>query len=117
MKISLVVPVFNEETTIPIFYKTVREFEELKSYEVEIVFINDGSRDATESLINALAQSDSLVVPCHSPVILAKSLHCSQGLTMPRGCCNSDRCRSAGPCRSHPTSHREMAGWRRYGAG
>lgn len=37
MKISLVVPVFNEETTIPIFYKTVREFEELKSYEVEIV--------------------------------------------------------------------------------
>lgn len=53
----------HEETTIPIFYKTVREFEELKSYEVEIVFINDGSRDATESLINALAQSDSLVVP------------------------------------------------------
>lgn len=37
------------------FYKTVREFEELKSYEVEIVFINDGSKDATESIINALA--------------------------------------------------------------
>ena len=45
------------------FYKTVREFEELKSYEVEIVFINDGSKDATESIINALAVSDPLVVP------------------------------------------------------
>ena len=63
MKISLVVPVFNEEEAIPIFYKTVREFEELKSYEVEIVLINDGSKDATESIINALAVSDPLVVP------------------------------------------------------
>ena len=63
MKISLVVPVFNEEEAIPIFYKTVREFEELKPYEVEIVFINDGSKDATESIINAMAVSDPLVVP------------------------------------------------------
>lgn len=61
MKISLVVPVFNEEATIPIFYKTVREYEELKKYEVEIVFINDGSKDATESIINNLAVSDALV--------------------------------------------------------
>lgn len=63
MKISLVVPVFNEEDAIPIFYKTVREFEELKPYDVEIVFINDGSKDATESLINVLAASDPLVIP------------------------------------------------------
>ncbi|MDE9543719.1 glycosyltransferase family 2 protein [Xenorhabdus bovienii] len=63
MKISLVVPVFNEEEAIPIFYKTVRENEELKKYDVEIIFINDGSRDSTESIINALAVSDKLVVP------------------------------------------------------
>ncbi|MCC2942484.1 glycosyltransferase family 2 protein, partial [Citrobacter freundii] len=63
MKISLVVPVFNEEATIPIFYKTVREFEGLKEHEVEIVFINDGSSDSTESIINALAVSDKLVLP------------------------------------------------------
>lgn len=63
MKISLVVPVFNEEATIPIFYKTVREFEELKEHDVEIVFINDGSSDSTEAIINALAVSDKLVVP------------------------------------------------------
>ena len=63
MKISLVVPVFNEEATIPIFYKTVREFEGLQQHEVEIVFINDGSKDATESIIKSLAVSDPLVVP------------------------------------------------------
>lgn len=63
MKLSLVVPVFNEEATIPIFYKTVREFEELREHDVEIVFINDGSSDSTEAIINALAVSDKLVVP------------------------------------------------------
>ncbi|HAW6283859.1 TPA: glycosyltransferase family 2 protein [Escherichia coli] len=62
MKISLVVPVFNEEATIPIFYKTVREFEELQQHDVEIVFINDGSKDGTESIINSIASWDPLVV-------------------------------------------------------
>lgn len=63
MKISLVVPVFNEEDTIPIFYKAVREYAPLKEYQVEIVFINDGSKDSTENIINALAISDELVKP------------------------------------------------------
>ncbi|HCW3037066.1 TPA: glycosyltransferase family 2 protein [Enterobacter hormaechei subsp. hoffmannii] len=63
MKISLVVPVFNEEDAIPIFYKTVREFEDLQQYEVEIVFINDGSKDATEAIINSIAISYPLVKP------------------------------------------------------
>ncbi|NIH18429.1 glycosyltransferase family 2 protein [Morganella morganii] len=63
MKISLVVPVFNEEEAIPIFYKTVRENEELKKHEVEIIFINDGSKDSTESIINALAIADGQVKP------------------------------------------------------
>ncbi|OZH85517.1 hypothetical protein CE497_25790, partial [Salmonella enterica subsp. enterica serovar Typhimurium] len=63
MKISLVVPVFNEADTIPIFYKTVREFNELKEYEIEIVFINDGRKETTESIINTIAASDPLVIP------------------------------------------------------
>lgn len=61
MKISLVVPVFNEEDAIPIFYQAVRS--ELAQYDVEIVFVNDGSSDGTESIINALAVSDKLVKP------------------------------------------------------
>ncbi|MFX4311437.1 glycosyltransferase family 2 protein [Enterobacter sp. 63] len=61
MKISLVVPVFNEEDTIPIFYKAVREFDGLQQFDVEIIFINDGSKDTTESIINTLAVADPLV--------------------------------------------------------
>lgn len=59
MKISLVVPVFNEEEAVPIFYQAVRR--DLTGYEIEIVFINDGSKDTTEGIINALSVSDPLV--------------------------------------------------------
>jgi polyisoprenyl-phosphate glycosyltransferase len=62
VKISLIVPVFNEEESIPIFYKMVRECEQLKKYEVEIVFINDGSKDATETIIKTLALPDPLII-------------------------------------------------------
>lgn len=63
MKISLVVPVFNEEEAIPVFYNTIRNYLPLKSYDVEIVFINDGSRDDTETLIYELAKQDDLILP------------------------------------------------------
>ncbi len=63
MRVSLIVPVLNEEDAIPIFYKAVRELESLREYEVEIVFVNDGSEDATESIIDALATADPLVKP------------------------------------------------------
>lgn len=62
MKISLVVPVFNEAEAIPFFYHTVRNYEELSKYKIELIFINDGSQDATESIIDALAISDPLVI-------------------------------------------------------
>ncbi|MGY5957264.1 Prophage bactoprenol glucosyl transferase-like protein [Kosakonia sp. BK9b] len=62
MKISLVVPVYNEEEAIPLFYQQVREYVPLRQHDIEIVFINDGSKDATESIINALAVADPLVV-------------------------------------------------------
>ena len=61
MKISLVVPVFNEEQAIPIFYDTVRGFEPLRDIETEIIFINDGSTDDTENIIDELSERDSLV--------------------------------------------------------
>ncbi|AAU37271.1 glycosyltransferase family 2 protein [[Mannheimia] succiniciproducens] len=61
MKVSLAVPVFNEEDTIPLFYQKVRNYEELQAYDVEIVFINDGSSDKTEEIITALSAQDPLV--------------------------------------------------------
>ena len=60
-KISLIVPVFNEEDAIPIFYEKIRNYEGLKFYDVEIVFVNDGSHDRTEEIIIQLSKQDMLV--------------------------------------------------------
>ncbi|MDU5835933.1 MAG: glycosyltransferase family 2 protein [Pantoea sp.] len=61
MKISLVVPVFNEEEAIPLFYQEVRGFNAFAEHEVEIVFINDGSTDSTEAVILLFEKTDSLI--------------------------------------------------------
>ncbi|CAI0892960.1 MAG: glycosyltransferase family 2 protein [Serratia grimesii] len=61
MKVSLVVPVFNEEETIPVFYKSVREYKPFSYYDIEIIFINDGSSDKTESIISSLSLADNNV--------------------------------------------------------
>lgn len=61
MKISLVVPVFNEEDAIPLFYKSVREYKEFADKDIEIIFVNDGSSDKTESIISALSIADEKI--------------------------------------------------------
>lgn len=61
MKISLIIPVYNEEATIPIFYNAIKNADFLQPYTIEMVFINDGSQDQTEFLINMLEKSDESV--------------------------------------------------------
>ncbi|MGY1449666.1 glycosyltransferase family 2 protein [Pseudomonas sp. GM17] len=62
MKISLIVPVFNEEQAIGLFYQAVRRELRFEQGEVEIVFINDGSSDRTAEEVKALAQMDDQVL-------------------------------------------------------
>ncbi|HEJ6927114.1 TPA: glycosyltransferase family 2 protein [Serratia marcescens] len=61
MKISLVVPVFNEEDAIPLFYQSVRQFKPFQHIDVEIVFVNDGSSDRTEEILSSLSNDDQNV--------------------------------------------------------
>lgn len=59
MKLSLVVPVFNEQEAIPLFYEAVTQNDSLKEYELEFVFINDGSCDNTSAVLHSLPQPAS----------------------------------------------------------
>ena len=61
-KISLVIPCYNEEQTIPLFYKEVSRITEIMSdVEFELLFIDDGSSDATLSVIKELHINDPRV--------------------------------------------------------
>ncbi|MFB8576048.1 glycosyltransferase family 2 protein [Enterococcus hirae] len=59
MKVSIVVPCYNEEKTVPLFFNEVEKFKGI--HEFEYLFIDDGSRDNTLQAIKALANDHEYV--------------------------------------------------------
>lgn len=61
-KISIIVPCYNEEESLPIFYKEIDKISsQMKSVDFEFLFINDGSRDKTLSILRDMAKKDKRV--------------------------------------------------------
>ncbi len=61
-KISIIVPCYNEEESLPIFYKEINKVsKEMKNIEFEFLFINDGSKDNTLNKLRELAKKDNRV--------------------------------------------------------
>lgn len=59
-KISVLIPCYNEEASLPLLYaELVKVMDSCKSYGWEVLFVNDGSRDNTLSIIKDLRQKDS----------------------------------------------------------
>lgn len=61
MTISVIVPCFNEEESIPLFYKEMEAVRQKMDEGFEYIFINDGSKDATLSILRSLSQEDKSV--------------------------------------------------------
>ena len=59
--LSIVVPCFNEEATIPIFYNTVEKIKSQIEADVEYCFVDDGSRDKTLTILRNLNQESTSV--------------------------------------------------------
>ncbi len=60
--LSIIVPCYNEEESLPIFYKTVHDMEgEISSVDLEFVFVDDGSRDKTLEIARKLHDEDPRV--------------------------------------------------------
>src|SRR3989344_7145862 len=61
MSYSLILPVFNEANTINTLFKRISKIMDQQRSEYELIFINDGSTDATNQLLTTLHQQYPLV--------------------------------------------------------
>lgn len=59
--ISIVVPVYNEEDNVQHFYEAIREVMEKTSYDFELVFVDDGSKDRSREILREMEEQDSRV--------------------------------------------------------
>ena len=58
-KISIIVPAYNEEESLPFLYERLTKLiDSIENYEFEVLFINDGSKDRTLELIKEIRQKD-----------------------------------------------------------
>lgn len=61
MVLSLVVPCYNEQANISLFYDAVKQAFASAPYELELVFINDGSSDQTLEQLKGLLEKETCI--------------------------------------------------------
>lgn len=59
--ISLIIPCYNEQEALPIFYEETTNVLQKMAIDYELIFINDGSKDDTLPILKSLSQNDSHV--------------------------------------------------------
>lgn len=57
--ISIIIPIYNEEETIPELHSRLTKVFDTTEEEFEAIFINDGSIDASMELIKGIHNSDN----------------------------------------------------------
>lgn len=61
-KVSIVIPIYNEEESIPHLYTAIKDVMEKLDREYEIILVDDGSRDKSFSILSEIQEKDKTVV-------------------------------------------------------
>ena len=62
MKISVVIPVYNEEENLALLYDELTEVMHTLDRPYEILFVDDGSKDTSLAILQSMQEADSKIV-------------------------------------------------------
>jgi len=85
MKVSVVLPVYNEEKNIPILYKELKDVFTKEKLEYEIVAVDDGSRDKSFSELTKIVEQDKNVKVVRFRFNVGQTAAMSAGMKMATG--------------------------------
>ena len=88
--LSIIVPCYNEESVITESYCRIKTvLDKMNAFQCDIIFINDGSKDHTQTLLNEIAIGDKQVKVLHfsrnfghQPAVTAGIHHCTSDLAI-----------------------------------
>lgn len=83
--LSVVVPVYNEAESLTILHQELSEVAAAESYDLDIIFVDDGSKDSSWSVIEALAEQDVHVRGIRFRRNFGKAAALSAGFAAARG--------------------------------
>lgn len=83
--ISIIIPVYNEKEMIFPFYERIKSVLTKEKFSHEIIFVNDGSRDSTVSLIQQLITTDKTVALLSLSRNFGKEIAMTAGFDYARG--------------------------------
>lgn len=83
--ISIVVPAYNEEDALPLFYGQLKEVLKTLPDAHEVIFVNDGSEDRTAEILEQIAAEDRSVHPIHFSRNFGHQAALSAGLEKAQG--------------------------------
>lgn len=84
-KLSLVIPMYNEEAVVPLLRPALEEFVREIPCETEIILVNDGSQDSTLAQIAQWAGEDQRVKVVHFSRNFGHQMACTAGLDFALG--------------------------------